>query len=66
MDMRELLEEYRRSCNLLTERIETLNQQLHVRVSHMEYRELAARRRILREERLELLNAMRSLQEYCR
>ncbi|MBQ8688395.1 MAG: hypothetical protein IJ512_07600 [Ruminococcus sp.] len=66
MDMKELMEEYRRSCNLLTNRIDEINMQLRVRVSHPEYLALAARRRALREERLELLYAMRSMQEYCR
>lgn len=64
MDMKELLGEYRICCNRLTERIDELNQRLLVRVSHTEYKELADRRRVLREERLELLRAMRSLQEY--
>lgn len=66
MNMSELLEEYRQSCNLLTERIDEITIQLRVRVPATEYQALAARRRMLREERLDLLYAMRSLQEYCR
>lgn len=66
MDMKQLLEEYRTSCNLLTNRIDALNQQLSVHVPYSEYRVLAARRRLLREERLDLLYIMRTLQEYCR
>ncbi|MBQ8515871.1 MAG: hypothetical protein IJ496_10790 [Ruminococcus sp.] len=66
MDMKELLEEYRKSCNLLTERIDEINQILLVHVPRAEYLFLKARRKVLREERLELLYAMRSLQEYCR
>ena len=65
-EMRELLNEYRISCNLLTERIDEINKQLRVRVTEEEYKELSGRRRTLREERLDILNAMHCMQEYCR
>ncbi len=65
MEMKDLLDEYRQSCNLLTQRIDEINHRLRIRVSQHEYRTLSARRRILREERLDLLRVMRTLQEYC-
>ncbi len=64
--MDELLEEYRTCCNLLTDRIDEINLRLRERVPEDEFRRLSARRRLLREERLELLCTMRVLQEYCR
>jgi hypothetical protein len=62
----QLLDAYRKSCNQLTERIHALNAQLRKQMSHAAYKELATRRRILREERIDLLHAMQMLQEYCR
>ncbi|MBO5226560.1 MAG: hypothetical protein J6B17_00570 [Ruminococcus sp.] len=64
--MTELLEEYRLCCNLLTDRIEEINFRLRQRVPEDEFKRLSSRRRLLREERLELLCTMRVLQEYCR
>lgn len=64
-EMRALMEEYRVSCNLLTERIDEINKQLRVKVTEEEYKVLSGRRRTLREERLDILNAMRCMQEYC-
>lgn len=66
MTMQELIEDYRISCNLLTERIETINKQLKVFVTPEKYSELSHRRRMLREERLEILHTIESLQEHCR
>lgn len=65
-EMKTLMEEYRISCNLLTERIEEINKQLKSRVTEIQYRELSSRRRTLREERLDILNIMKGLQEYCK
>ena len=64
--MDELLEEYRTCCNLLTDRIEEINLRLRERVPEEDFKRLSARRRLLREERLELLCTMRVLQEYCK
>lgn len=66
IEMQTLMENYRVSCNLLTERIEDINKQLKSNVTEEMYRELSSRRRTLREERLDILNTMKSLQEYCR
>ncbi len=66
MTMQELIEDYRISCNLLTERIESINKQLKVFVPPEKYSELSHRRRTLREERLEILHTIENLQEHCR
>ncbi len=66
MEMQTLMENYRVSCNLLTERIEEINKQLKFTVTENQYRELSNRRRTLREERLDILNIMKGLQEYCK
>lgn len=64
--MKTLMEDYRISCNLLTERIEEINKQLKFRVPETQYKELSSRRRTLREERLDILNIMKGLQDYCK
>ncbi len=66
MEMKALMDNYRISCNLLTERIEEINRQINSDVTAMRYKELSARRRALREERLDILNIMKGLQEYCK
>lgn len=66
MTMQELIEDYRISCNLLTERIEDINKQLKVLLPPEKYIELSHRRRTLREERLEILYIIENLQEHCR
>ncbi len=63
--MQTILENYRESCNQVTERIEELNKLLRHPVPPDVYRSLDDRRRVLREERLELLRSMQSLQGYC-
>ena len=40
-EMRALMEEYRVSCNLLTERIDEINKQLRVKVTEEEYKVLS-------------------------
>lgn len=66
MEMKKMMDEYRVSCNLLTERIDRIYKQMKIRMSEEEYRILSARLRTLREERIELLYTMKSIQEYCR
>lgn len=63
--MQELLNTYRESCNQVTERIEELNKLLRRPVPPDIYRSIDDRRRVLREERLELLRTMQNLREYC-
>lgn len=63
--MQTILENYRESCNMVTERIEELNKLLQKPVPPDVYKSIDDRRRILREERLELLRSMQSLQGYC-
>lgn len=65
-EMQSLMENYRISCNLLTERIEEINKRLKLQVTEEQYRVLSSRRRTLREERLDILNIMKGLQEYCK
>lgn len=60
-----LIEEYRINCNLLTERINDIYNLMKTETSGDEYRHLSARLRTLREERIEMLNTMKYLQEYC-
>lgn len=64
--MKTLIEDYRISCNLLTERIEEINNQLKFRLTETQYKKLSSRRRTLREERLDILNIMKGLQDYCK
>lgn len=66
MEMKTLIEDYRISCNLLTERIEEINNQLKFRLTETQYKKLSSRRRTLREERLDILNIMKGLQDYCK
>lgn len=61
-----LIEEYRINCNLLTERIGVIYNMMKKRMPRDEYDRLSARLKTLREERIDMLNTMRTLQEYCR
>lgn len=64
MTMSKLLDDYRYSCNLITERINLLTALLHEPLSYSEYRCLNARVNVLRAERMELMDIMRSLRRY--
>lgn len=59
-----LLEEYRVSCNFLTNRIEALNDDLRREKNPVRCDAMCRRMRLLREERLELLRTMESLRGY--
>lgn len=61
-----LIEEYRVNCNLLTERIGVIYNLMKKSMPKDEYDLLSERLKTLREERIEMLNTMRMLQEYCR
>lgn len=60
-----LIEEYRINCNLLTERINDIYDLIKKDPPFDEYKQLSARLKTLREERIEMLNTMKYLQEYC-
>lgn len=59
-----LLEEYRVSCNFLTNRIEALNDSIRLEKNPARCDDMCRRVRLLREERLELLRTMESLRGY--
>lgn len=65
--MSAIMEIYRTDCNQLTYRINDINR--IIRTTHLsenEYQSLSKRRRVLREERLDMLYAMKAMKEYCR
>ncbi len=66
LQMQMLLDNYRESCNKLTERIEELNLKLKEELQPDKCTELENRRRLLREERLDLLRAMESMEGYSK
>lgn len=65
--MSAIMESYRTYCNQITYRINDINLIIRTtRLSENEYQSLSRRRRVLREERLDLLYAMKAMKEYCR
>lgn len=66
-EMKVLLEKYQTSCDMLTLRINQLNLELRsYDLSVIRYNDLKKRLIVLREERLDLVKTMCSMQEYVR
>ncbi len=64
-EMTLLLEDYRIACNLLTERIDGLNECARFAKDIPERNMISRRIRILREERLDLMRTMDNIRGYC-